>query len=488
MTGYRLRTFFIFLLLMASPATVFGNDLPSHGSDLTLSLSQTIGLALKNNLSLKNVYRDRIVQRFDLKVAEDKFFPRPVLVTSAGEASAGGGGTTVKTKTAGAALSVSETVPTGGRINLSLAEVLNRTDGSGTVRDRSWSAAFAQPLLKGGGIDVTTASVRTARINEEVNVLSLKAATIDLVSSVITAYRTYLQAGEQLDITRQSVRRATDLVMINRELINAGRMAEVELFQTEADVANREFSLLEAENNLDSARLSLIKLLDIDKRTRITPSEKVSAEPVGLDYEAARKTALENRPDYRSSLLRLEISKMNVMLAKNNMLWDLSLTGGFDGVRSGPGSAGADGTTRSWNMGLKLTVPFRDLTLEQGYISAKIGLEKDETNLLKLRETIEIEVQDIVRNVEMRLRQVKLASQARVLSEKKLEIETEKLKAGRSTNFQLVSYQNDLVNAQSSELAAVISYQNALAEMDRTLGTTLERWGIILHDAPGAEK
>ena len=78
------------------------------------------------------------------------------------------------------------------------------------------------------------------------------------------------------------------------------------------------------------------------------------------------------------------------------------------------------------------------------------------------------------------LRQVELAVQARELSERKLDIEQEKLKAGRSTNFQLVSFQNDLLNAQNNELNAKIEYLNALTALDRILGTTLDTWEIEL--------
>jgi len=125
-----------------------------------------------------------------------------------------------------------------------------------------------------------------------------------------------------------------------------------------------------------------------------------------------------------------------------------------------------------------LSIPFRDLTLEQGYISAKINVDKTELNLEKLRDTIEIDIKDAIRDVEIKMKQVTLAQQSRKLSEKKLEIETEKMKAGRSTNFQLVTYQNDLVTAQNNELSAIITYLNALTTLDRTLGTTLAKWSI----------
>jgi len=186
--------------------------------------------------------------------------------------------------------------------------------------------------FKGGGIEVTTASVRTARISEKINVLSLQATIMDTVTSVIISYRGLLQAIRQLDINRQSLERSKELVAINRELISAGRMAEVEIVQTEADVSNREFDLLSAENSVDSARLALIKLLDIDRHTMIVPTEKMNLEPAVLDYEQCKMLAFNNRPDYLSALLDLETSKINLMLAKNNKLWDLSLTGGYGGI------------------------------------------------------------------------------------------------------------------------------------------------------------
>lgn len=77
-----------------------------------------------------------------------------------------------------------------------------------------------------------------------------------------------------------------------------------------------------------------------------------------------------------------------------------------------------------------------------------------------------------------KLRQVELARQARELSERKLTIEKEKLLDGRSSNFQLVTFQNDLVSAQNNELNATIAYLNALASLDKTLETTLETWKI----------
>lgn len=439
-----------------------------------LSLQESILLAIRNNITIKSAYLDRITQKFDLKVAEDKFVPKLTLTPSVKRSSSTTTTTTEKTVIA----TVTEAIPTGATISLTSSNAFNTTKTTETKWDSEWDITLAQPLLKGAGFDVATASVRTARINEQINILSLKSTLIDTITSVISAYRTFLQAVKQVEISKKSLERAKAFVAVNKELIAAGRMAAVELVQTKADVASKEFDLLQTENSTDAARLSLIKLLDIDKHTMIVPVEKIVIEPVTLDYEQFKALAFQNRPDYLTSLLSIETSKTSLMLAKNNKLWDLSLTASYGESHTKQGAPGTDSDEKTWSGGLELTIPFRDLTLKQGYLSAKISLDKTELNHNKLCDNIKIEVQDAVRDIEMKLRQVKLAEQSRMLSEQKLSIETEKMKVGRSSNFQLVTFQNDLVNAQNSELNAIINYLNSVAALEKTLGTTLEKWGI----------
>lgn len=443
-----------------------------------LTLADCIRIAVKENTTIKNAYLDRIVQKYELRVAEDKFFPKMTL-TSGLQRTNFSASSSVMTTT-NLSTSVTEILPSGASVNLTAQHDFNTTNSIGTSRSYGWNASLTQPLLKGGGFEVSTASVRTARITEQINILMLKSTIMDTLTSVIITYRSYVQAIKSLDISKQSLERGRELVAINKELIVAGRMAQIDLIQSEADVANRDFNLLASENSVDAARLGLVKILDIDKNRRITPVENFVIEPIPFELEQAKKLAFEHRPDYQSALLGLEISKTNLVLAKNNKLWDLSLTGGYGQAYSRDGLPGSNSNINNWNTGLKLTIPFWDLTIEQGYLNARIALEKTELNLSKLKQNIEIEVQDSIRNAEINLRQVRLAQLSRELSLKKFDVETEKLKVGRSSNFQLVSFQNDLVNAQNNELNSIISYLNALTTLERTLGITLDKWGVAI--------
>ena len=215
---------------------MWGQGRPS----LDLTLAKSISLAIQNNRGLMNSRLDRALQKFALKVAEDEFRPNATIKPSVRFDSTEG-----RDDDAEVISELTLRVPTGGQFAVSW-------------NDKTLSRiGFTQPLLKGGWVAVNTASLKTARLREEVNILALRAAVSSTVDSVIAIYRNLIQAGRRLNIYTRSLQRAQDLLATNQALIQAGRMAQRDIIQSEADVANRELSLIEARDGLHAARLAL---------------------------------------------------------------------------------------------------------------------------------------------------------------------------------------------------------------------------------------
>ncbi|MEO1087719.1 MAG: TolC family protein, partial [Acidobacteriota bacterium] len=66
------------------------------------------------------------------------------------------------------------------------------------------------------------------------------------------------------------------------------------------------------------------------------------------------------------------------------------------------------------------------------------------------------------------------------LAEKNLEAERKRYENGLSTSFQVLEIQEDLSEAQSSEVAAIIGYRQALTAFHVATGELLESYGIKL--------
>jgi outer membrane protein TolC len=74
------------------------------------------------------------------------------------------------------------------------------------------------------------------------------------------------------------------------------------------------------------------------------------------------------------------------------------------------------------------------------------------------------------------------AVQNRILAKQLFEAEQKKFTLGASTPYNVIQQQRDLTSAQSAELAALVTYNNARISLDQTLGTTLESNQISIAD------
>lgn len=470
---------------------------PDETAAIKLTLADAVFIALTNDVNLRNAYLDRYLNRIDLQMAERRYYlpADPSLTLAAGRFSTYDAPTTGsaagRTEDLYATGTVSATlaIPTGGTFTFAWDNLGDRPDtGQSFNYSSDWSLTFKQPLLKGGGLDNAAYTVKIARITEEKNILSLKETIVSTIKAAITAFRNYKTAERQLIIAEMGLVRAKSLYEYNREMIAAGRLAGTEIVQAQADIATQETSVINARNSLDEARMALVQALYIDKKTSfrtVDENEQLITPPA---MEEAVSMAFKYRTDYLRALQDLEVRKLDLAKNKMNRLWSLNLTAGtrdgdagatFDTYGSAFRRAMGSSSERNWSVGLSLEVPLVYMTSDmRAYLGAKTEMEKAVLAFDKLKLNIEISVQNAIRNVDSNYRSLLSAKQARELAEKKLGIEQEKLGAGRTTNFQLVSFQRDLQTAQLNELTAMTTYLNSLTSLDDTLGTTLSTWNI----------
>lgn len=447
----------------------------------TLTLAECVALTLTHNKTIQTAYLDRVAQRFDLRVAESKFTPRFNLSPNVTRNLTGAAGSSAQAgNNINLSASAEQDVISGARISLTAGQSISRSTEGNDLRNQGWTLALTQPLLKNAGSDAATASVRLARLTEQTHLWALKATVANTLTEVIRSYRQYVRALKALDISRQSVARARELLAINRTLIQAGRMAEIDMIQSESDLANQEFSLLATENAVDAARLGLVKVMGLDTQADIRPDEALSVAQTSYEVGHALALARANRPDFLTTELSVTLAEIRLALAQNQRLPDLSLVASYGQNRVNGSGTIPLSIPDQWSLGLRLNVPLNDLRLDQAVVAAEVEKEKSEVRLAQEQENLALEVRNALRQLDMSWRQVGLSQRALALAEKKFEVETEKFKVGRSSNFQLVSFKNDLVNAQNGALNATIAYLDALTALEGTLGIVLDTWQVTL--------
>ncbi|MFW6323447.1 MAG: TolC family protein [Desulfovibrionales bacterium] len=497
-----LRTALFLLILSTSaavPAYPDSNPTPSAGV-LEMTLADAVSLALRQNRSIRIYYLDRVLEKYNLEYAESEFIPNVRLDGSANIQRDTEEtffhklkDTDLKRDTwsAGAQTSVSQKIPTGGEFAFvwdNSRDFTRTDDGLLVTNDQgftsSWTASFRQPLLKGGGTTINRASLVRARLKERENILALRDNLSNVIASAITGYLQFYQSTRNVRIRKTALERAREQFEINKVLVESGRMAPSELVQSEAQVADQEFAYESALNNLDNARLNLLDVLELNLETEIRPVEDINLKMVKPDLEKTVAVARANNTSLLVAENSVTRAELELIEEKNSRLWELDAQASygrefFDSF----GSNINDHDKDFWSIGFSLNAPIeifgRDYLEEKiPLIQARRDVHVSKINLKEEENDLKTRVINGVRNVHSQLRLVQQARKKLELARQKLEIEKVKLRLGRTTNFQVVSFENDLVNAQESELQSTISYLNALTDLDLLLGTVLDTWDV----------
>jgi len=475
---------------------------PATGKTIKMTLTDAVSLALRSNRNITMAYLDRLMDKYGLEYAEAEFLPNVRVDLSSGPKFTDKYETSEGSKdkelteywNADAKLTATQKIPTGGEFTFSWENAYRSTrtstDGAAATPYTSpsiWSLNFTQPLLKRGGIDYTQATLIEARLAEQESILSLRDTISGIITSTINAYRSFYKLSRSLKIRRTALEEAKKQLETNKILVETGRMASNELIQSESQVADQEFSYEEALNDLETSRLDLLDILDIDKDINVIPDEEITIKVRKPDYKRCLEIAFENNGTFIGAVNSVKRSELALMERENSRLWGLDLTAQYkeDYDDYMWKSDTDDDKIREWYVGLTLTAPFElygyeEIAKKKALLAAKKSLKSARNALEEARSDLETDVQNKVRNVYTQMKLVKRAKKSLELARMKLEFEKTKLNVGRSTLFQVVSFQNTLVDKQEAELSQTISYLTSLITLDRLLGKTLETWSIEL--------
>jgi outer membrane protein len=443
---------------------------PAFGKTVQLTLAEVIKLVLQGNRDLKNATLDRMVQRQELKEAESKFSPKITPSFSLG--------ITRPFNTDSGTVSREVQVS---------ANLLTRIGSQLTLTVNPFSAqklelSIAQPLLRGAGRVVNEASVKNAHFTEKQNVLTLQQGIIDKLTETIAAYRTLIKTQEAVRIQTLALNSKQKQLEFTKILVEAGRKAKVELVETQKSLADTEQSLGAARNSFAQANSDLLKLIESKQPLNITvPQPDINAldntvlPKIVRSPEELITLAYQKRLDYQQAKIAIDTEKLNQRIALNNQLWNLDLQANTSLGESSQASAS-----------LVLKKTFGDRSVKTEILRHRVGILKNENRLAQLTDNIHREVTDRLRDINSSLMQVKTAQQAREFAEQQLKISQDRFKqrGGKTTLFEIIQKQDDLVAAQNNELNAKIDYLNSITNLEKVVGLTLDTWQDLIAANP----
>jgi outer membrane protein len=487
---------------------VVGRALPPVDSGrplVALTVDQAITRALDSNLDLQSIRMQTEIQEYSLRSAYAAF--APTLNTTLSHANQTNqstsqldGGARTTTERLNLNTSLAKTMPWyGGRVSLGFNNTRTETNNAFTTRNPSYNTSlsfnYVQPLLSGFDIDAQRAGVRTQNIQTRIVDLQVRGQIENLKFQVRQAYWGLRSAIEQIEIQRINLTEAQQLLEENRIRVRVGRAVELQLAQSEAQVASARQSLLNAEIQWRNQEFALKRLLlsgasDPLLMQTVNPVDQPVLVETPVDIQAAVQRALTERMDIAQQRQQRDISEVNLDVSKTDARPDLTLTAAYSlaGVggnlynRSSLGGAPVlvepggyiDGLsairgfdTPTWSLTLNGSYPIGPNTNKAALERAKLQLKQTDLALKGQELAILTEVTTAglaVRNTFLQVEAARLNTQA---AERSLQAELLRFNLGVATSFELVTSQSALTAARLSELQAIINHVNAVAEFDR---------------------
>jgi outer membrane protein TolC len=298
----------------------------------------------------------------------------------------------------------------------------------------------------------------------------------NLAADVKIAYWNLVFAWQDIEVQKLSLKLARKLLEETEAKINAGRLAKVEIYQPQSEVARREEQLISSERAIGTAEDELKLLLNSDKwMTSFQPTDQPTTEPVELDLATIQKNALKNRPDLKAADLLIEAAEFEEKKAKNDIRPDLSLVGGV-GVAGTSGTYG-DSLDNSignpdnlWQVGVTFSMPLENRVAKGNYRQAKASHNRAKTNAELLRQQIRKTVRTTIRDIQLAIKALEATRKTSFATLKRLEAEQAKFASGRSTTLDVLTAQEAYSQALSQQNQTSINYANTLAELDRIQG------------------
>jgi outer membrane protein TolC len=476
----------------------------------TLSLADAAVLALQHNLDISISRHTKESRLADIIIEQAKFDPtfsingqynrtanplnRPVF---------GGTGGTLNQitvfdqRTYSVTVDAMQSLITGGNINVNYSPSrvnVNQDVARGFLFNPSWTGGLAltitQPLLRNAGIDINKTFIKIAQNNAEVEQHVFRDRVMSVIASVEQTYWELVFANENLKVAQTALKAAEELLASNRAKLKAGLMSIVDVLQAEAAVASRIEQVLIAERTIHDQEDQLRRLLNpgeesLRQDVHIIPTDSPVTVLEPLSLQEAIDTAIERRPEIVQAKKNVESGQLNKEFARNQLLPTLSVQGtiGLSGLGKDYGdsfSRNFSGDFYNYGAGIVLSYPLGNRSALSMYNKRQLELKNAEAALASVRQQIIVGVREAVRRVQTDFKRIETTRSARIMAEKQLQAERERLRVGLSTTRVVLDFQRDLAVAQANELRAIIDYNKSLSNLARHKATTLDRYHIQL--------
>ncbi len=259
--------------------------------------------------------------------------------------------------------------------------------------------ANANVNLFNGFADV--ASLKAAQLDLEASDLDLERARQTVVFNVMENYLTLISRREQIAVQEENLAAQRQQLERIQAFTEVGSRPISDLYQQQAEVANAELQLVNAQRAFQLAEVNLIQTLQLDPFAQyefVAPSvDEIETSPRRYEMEQLLRQAFSQRADLKSVQSSIEAARQSIRAARSTYWPRINLRANY-GTNYSTALEGFDlweqfNQARGGSVGLSLTLPIFDRFATRNAVQqARVQFDNARLDLEDVQQSIAVQV------------------------------------------------------------------------------------------------
>lgn len=325
------------------------------------------------------------------------------------------------------------------------------------------SVSLNQTLLNFGK---TSSSVDISKYNLESSRSDLQTTQDSVILSVKQAYYGVLQARRNRNVAADVIKQFQLHLDQAKGFYDVGTKAKIDVIKAEVDFSNAKLSLINAENTLKIAWVTLNNVMGTPDAPDYDIEDNLSFQQYAVTLEEAMARAYENRPDLKSIIAKRQAAEINISLARTGHYPTLSGNASYNWA-----AETLSAIDHGWEAGVVLTVPlFSGFLTSQQVAEAKASLYAEQANEEALRQQILLEVRQAYLNLQAAEASIATAKLAADQAQENLDLANGRYAAGVGSPIEVSDAFATYVAARANHTVSLSNYKIAQANIEKAMG------------------
>jgi outer membrane protein TolC len=343
------------------------------------------------------------------------------------------------------------------------------TNPSDAFWQNQWTLEVEQSLWRDflGKEKKSAADAAKSRIRASENTESFQLKKILVEAEKV--YWAYALAKAARQSVEESLKRTQEILNWNRKRLKLKVIDRGDVLQSEAQ-------LMQIKQNLESAKtreLTAKRHLELNLNENFDSAETYEVSNLNLNLEEVEVPESwdeEKRLDLQAMKELSEAAVLEASSARSSLDPDVSLTASYSGNSADTSFLRAEkealnNSFRTYEIGVNLQIPLYFARTNNAKEAKDYQAQASRLEYEQARYRMKKAFLDLRSRIQENLQRIKIARELEKTEARKLKNEQKRFRQGRSTSFQVLSFEEDLARAEISLLGLYAQSRQDLAEM-----------------------